>query len=229
MDDADVRRIRLGRGHEHPLPAPARRRPDRPLDRLRHAHPVRLRHRRPRGRGRVRDVRSGGQQPGRHGGPPRRDPARPGEHVDDDQLSGCADLGDVHRGRREAGRPAGRPRGHDPERHPQGVRGPEGVPVPARTVDAPRDRHDRVRDPRAAALEHDLDQRLPHPRGRQHGRPGARVHDRRRHGLRRGRPRARACGSTTSRAACRSSSTATTTSSRRSPSSGRPGGSGTGS
>ena len=32
-------------------------RPDRPVDRLRHADALRLRHRRPRGRGRVRDVR----------------------------------------------------------------------------------------------------------------------------------------------------------------------------
>jgi methylmalonyl-CoA mutase N-terminal domain/subunit len=40
---------------------------------------------------------------------------------------------------------AGVPR-HDPERHPQGVRRPEGVPVPTGAVDAPGDRHDRVRD-----------------------------------------------------------------------------------
>ena len=37
----------------------------------------------------------------------------------------------------KAGVPAGPPRGHDPERHPQGVRRPEGVPVPAGPVDAP--------------------------------------------------------------------------------------------
>ena len=99
----------------------------------------------------------------------------------------------------KARRPAGGARGDDPERHPQGVRRPEGVPVPARAVDAARDGHDRVRDARAAALEHDLDQRLPHPRGRLDRRPGARVHDRRRHGLRRGLPSRAASGSTTSR------------------------------
>ena len=43
----------------------------------------------------------GGQQPGRHGGPARRPAAGPGQHLDDDQLAGRADLGDVHRGRRE--------------------------------------------------------------------------------------------------------------------------------
>ena len=50
----------------------------------------------------------------------------------------------------KAGRPARGPRGHDPERHPQGVRRPEGVPLPAGAVDAARDGHDRVRDARAA-------------------------------------------------------------------------------
>ena len=94
----------------------------------------------------------------------------------------------------KAGVPRGRARGHDPERHPQGVRRPEGVPVPARAVDAPRRRHDRVRDARAAALEHGLDQRLPHPRGGLDRRPGAGVHDRRRHGLRGGGDRARPAG-----------------------------------
>ena len=49
--------LRVGRGHERPLPPAPRRRPDRPLDRLRHADAVRLRHRRPGGRGRVRHLR----------------------------------------------------------------------------------------------------------------------------------------------------------------------------
>ena len=120
----------------------------------------------------------------------------------------------------KAGVPRDPPRGHDPERHPQGVHRPEGVPVPARALDAPRDRHHRVRDARDAALEHDLDQRLPHPRGGLDRHPGAGLHDRRRDGVRGGRPRTRPAPSTTSRRACRSSSTRTSTSSRRSPSSG---------
>ena len=82
--------------------AAARRRPDRPLDRLRHADALRLRHRRPRGGGRVRDVRRRGQLAGRHGGPARRPAARPRLDLDDDQLAGRADLGDVHRRGREA-------------------------------------------------------------------------------------------------------------------------------
>ena len=198
-----------------------------PVDRLRHAHALRLRHRRSRGRGRVRHVRRGGVSSLADmevllDGPA----ARPRLDLDDDQLAGRADLGDVHRRRREGGRPARAARGHDPERHPQGVRGPEGVPLPARAVDAPGHRHDRVRHARDAALEHDLDQRLPHPRGRLDRGPGARVHDRRRHGLRRGGAARAACASTSSRRGSRSSSTATTTSSRRSPSSAPRGGSG---
>ncbi len=128
----------------------------------------------------------------------------------------------------KAGVPRDQPRGHHPERHPQGVHRPEGVPLPAGAVDAPRDRHDRVRDARDAALEHHLDQRLPHPRGRLDRRPGAGVHDRRRDGLRRGRASRAACASTTSRRGCRFFfNSPLATSSRRSPSSGRRGGSGT--
>ena len=79
-----------------------------PVDRLRHAHPVRLRHRRPGGRGRIRDVWRRRQQPGRHGGPAGGPAPRPDQHVDDDQLAGGPDLGDVHRRGRAARRAPGR-------------------------------------------------------------------------------------------------------------------------
>ena len=58
----------------------------------------------------------------------------------------------------------------------------------------------------AAALEHDLDQRLPHARGGRDGGPGAGVHARRRDRLRARRPSSAGSRSTTSRPACRSSS-----------------------
>ncbi len=87
----------------------------------------------------------------------------------------------------KAGVPTGAAVGHAPERHPQGVHRPEGVHLPARAVAQARDRHRRVGHPRASEVEHDLDQRLSHPRGGIDGRPGAGVHDRRRHCLRRGR------------------------------------------
>ena len=75
---------------------------------------------------------------------------------------------------------------------------------------------------RGAALEHDLDLGVPHPRGGLDGRPGGRVHALERDRLRRGRPRPAASRSTTSRRGSRSSSTRTRTSSRRSPSSAPP-------
>src|ERR687898_968625 len=72
----------------------------------------------------------------------------------------------LRRRRREEGnraRAAGR---DDPDRHPQGVQRPEGVVLPDPDGAAPRRGHDRVVLGRDAALAPDLDQRLPHPRGR---------------------------------------------------------------
>ena len=77
-------------------------------------------------------------------------------------------------------------------------------------------------------LEHDLDLRLPHPRGGRHRGAGAGLHPGQRVLLRGARPRARARTWTGSRRGSRSSGTCTTTSSRRSPSSGPRGGSGPG-
>ena len=79
------------------------------------------------------------------------------------------------------------------------------------------------------ALEHDLDLRLPHARGRLHRGAGGGLHAGERHRLRAGGAGRRASPSTTSRRSSRSSSTRTTTSSRRSPSSARRGGCGRGS
>ena len=77
--------------------------------------------------------------------------------------------------------------GHDPERHPQGVPGAEGVPLPAAAVDAPRHRRDALRDRGDAEVAPDLDQRVPHPGGGLHRRARAGVHARERLRLRRGR------------------------------------------
>ena len=96
--------------------------------------------------------------------------------------------GGAGRARREAPR-------HRPERHPQGVHRPRELHLPAAAVDADHDRPLRVLRGAAAALQHDLHLRLPHPRGRLDGGSGARVHDRERHrvlrGGSRGRPLAR--------------------------------------
>ena len=79
---------------------------------------------------------------------------------------------------------------------------------------------------RGAAVEHDLGQRLPHPRGRRDGAAGTGVHAARRHRVRAVGRRRRASTSTRSCRGCRSSSTRTATSSRRSPSTARRGSSG---
>ena len=80
--------LRHRRGDQRALPLPARPRPDRALDRVRHAdadgprlrQPALARRGRPRGR-RDRHAR-------RHGDAVRRHPARRGHDVDDDQRAG---------------------------------------------------------------------------------------------------------------------------------------------
>ncbi len=89
---------------------------------------------------------------------------------------------------------ASRARRHHPERHPQGVRGPRHVHLPAAAVDAAGHRHLRVLRAAAAALEHHQHQRLPHPRGGRDRAAGDRVHPVQRHRLRAGRHRRRAGG-----------------------------------
>ena len=188
LDDADVRGLRRGRGHERPVPGAARARA-RPASRSPTTCPrstaTTPTTRRPRA--------SSGRAAWRSAASPTWRCCSTGLPLDRVSTSmtinsPAAPIWAMYIVAAEkAGVPRGRARGDDPERHPQGVRRPEGVPVPARAVDAPGHRHHRVRDARAAALEHDLDQRLPHPRGGLDRRPGAGVHDRRRHGLRRGR------------------------------------------
>ncbi len=80
---------------------------------------------------------------------------------------------------------------HDSERHPEGVHRARHLHLSAAPFAAHRHRHLRVVRARAAELEHDLDQRLPHPRGGIDGRAGSRVHARERDRLRRGGARRR--------------------------------------
>ena len=116
--------------------------------------------------------------------------------------------------------------GHDPERHPQGIHRARHLHLSAAGVAADRHGHLRVLRARGAAVEHDLDQRLSHPRSGIDGGAGGGVHVRERDRLRGGGARRRASTSTRSASGCRSSSTRTTTSSRRSRSSARRGGCG---
>ena len=66
----------------------------------------------------------------------------------------------------ERGADAAQARRHDPERHPQGVRRARHLHLPAAPLDAAGHRHLRLLRRAPAELEHDLDLRLPHPRGR---------------------------------------------------------------
>ena len=216
----------VGRGDERALPLPARARPDGPLGRLRPADADRLRLRRP---ARARRGRPHGRRDRlarRHAPPVRPDPARRGLDVDDDQRARVAPAPALRARRRGAGRPRRRAARHRPERHPQGVRRARQLHLPAAAVDAADDRPLRLLRRADPALEHDLDLRLPHPRGRLDGGPGARVHARERHRVLRRRRSRRASRPTTSARGSRSSSTRTTTSSRRSRSSAPRGGCG---
>ena len=130
--------------------------------------------------------------------------------------------------RRQGVAPSGAFR-HDPERHPEGIRRARHLHLPAARVAPDRDRHLRVLRARAAELEHDLDQRLPHPRGGIDGGPGGRVHVRERDRVRPGGASTPGSTSTASASGSRSSSTRTTISSRRSRSSAPRGGCGRGS
>ena len=64
--------------------------------------------------------------------------------IDDDERRGAAGARLLHRRRRGAGRRAGAALGHDPERHPEGVRGPQHLHLSARALDADRRRHHRL-------------------------------------------------------------------------------------
>ena len=69
----------------------------------------------------------------RHADVVLRHPARPDDGVDDHERRGAADHGALHRRGRGAGRDAGKTRRHHPERHPQGVHGPQHLHLSART------------------------------------------------------------------------------------------------
>ena len=107
------------------------------------------------------------------------------------------------------------------ERHPQGVHRARELHLPAAAVDAADDRPVRLLRRADPVVEHDLDLRLPHPRGRLDRGAGARVHARATASPTARRRSRRGSRRTTSARGSRSSSTRTTTSSRRSRSSGR--------
>jgi methylmalonyl-CoA mutase N-terminal domain/subunit len=101
-----------------------------------------------------------------HADPVRPDPAGPGLHLDDHQRAGVGPAAALRAGRRGEGHLRRQAHRHDPERRAQGVHRPRDLHLPAGALAAADHQHLRVLQDRAAALEHDLDLRLPHGRGR---------------------------------------------------------------
>ena len=88
----------------------------------------------------------------------------------------------------EQGVPAGAAQRHHPERHPQGVHGPQHLHLPAGALDADRLGHLRLHGEAHAEVQLDQHFRLPHAGGRGDRRPGARLHPGRRRRVRPLRP-----------------------------------------
>ena len=145
----------------------------------------------PRAEGEVGKVGVAIDSHGRHAPAVGRAPARQGHHLDDHQRHRRHPPALLPTGRRGERRRPQAARRHHPERHPEGVRGPGHLHLPAPALDAAGHRHLLVLRRAPAGLEHHLDLRLPHPRGRVDGGPGDRLHHRQRDRLRRGGPRRR--------------------------------------
>ena len=162
VDDAAIRGVWHGRRIERAVSLPARAGGEGAERRLRSADTDRLRLGSSACRRRSGPRRRGHRLDRRHDRALRRHSARVGVHVDDDQLDGHHPARTL-RGRRQAARR--RTQGsyrYRPERHPEGVRGPRHLHLSSRTVAPDRHRHHLVLRTRGAAVELDLDQRLPH-------------------------------------------------------------------
>ena len=208
-----VCRVLDRRGVERVLPAQPRGGTEGPLGRVRPRHPQGLRFGPSAGDRRRRHGGGRDRLDPRHAHPVRRHPARRDDGVDDDERRRAAGSGALHRRRGRTGRAAGQARRHDPERHPEGVHGPQHVHLSASPVDADRVGHLRLHGAAHAAVQLDLDLRLPYAGGRRDGGPRARLHHRkrprvhprrRRGGARRGQVRPRASPSS-GRSGCTSS------------------------
>ena len=189
MDHADLFRPFLGCGVERALPDQSGQGADRPVGRLRPADPDRLRRRRSAGARRGRQGRRAGVPSRRYGDPVPGHPARPDEHLHDDQRDRAVAARPLYRGGRAAGRDAGGTDRHDPERYRQGIPLPRHLHLPARALDAADRGHDRLRLPRGAEMEPDQRLQLPSAGGRGDAGAGTGLCARHRH--RRARPGAR--------------------------------------
>ena len=104
LGDAHVLGPLHGARVERAVPHQPGQGPDRPVDRLRPAHPDRLRPRRARGGGRGRQGRRARRPPRPHEAAARRHPRRRDDHVDDDQRHRGVAARPLHRQRRGPGR-----------------------------------------------------------------------------------------------------------------------------
>ena len=187
---------------------------------------ARLRLGRPAGRGRGRAHGGRDRLDRRHGGAARRDPARRGLDLDDDQRARRAAAPPVRARRGGPGSQRRQPARNGPERRTQGVHRARQLHLPAASLDAADDGPLRLL--RRAAPAAGTRSRSPGTTSARRERaPRRSSRSRSRTGSRTARPRSRQASPRTSSASgSRSSSTPTTTSSRRSRSSGRRGGSG---
>jgi hypothetical protein len=122
----------------------------------------------PRAR-RRRDGRRGHRLDPRHADPVRRHPAGPGVGVHDHERRRAAGDGAVHRRRRGTGRGAGAAGRDHPERHPQGVHGPQHLHLSAGALHADHRRHLPLHVGTHAAFQLHLHLRVPHAGGRGDG------------------------------------------------------------
>ena len=103
--------------------------------------------------------------------------------LDDDERRRAARTGLLHRGGPGAGLHARAAERHDPERHPQGVHGPQHLYLPARILDEDHRRHLRIHVEEHAEIQLDLHFGLPYAGSRRDGRHRVGVHAGRRTGV----------------------------------------------
>ena len=221
LDDAAVRRFRNRFGIERALSLPARARTDRPLGSLRPADAARLRFRRAAGARRSREGRRRDRFDCGHGNAVRRNPARSGHRLDDDQRAGFDPARAIARDGTPARHSVRKARRHRSKRRPQRVRRARDVHLSAAALDAPRYRRDGVLRARSACTG--TRSRSPATTSAKPARPRSKNSPSRFPTPKRiCAPRATADSiSTASRRGSRSSGTRTTTSSKRSRSSAR--------
>ena len=191
VDDAAVCGLRHRRRVERAVSLLAVARRQRPERGVRPPHPDRLRLRSPPGGRRSGPRRRGDRLDRRHGDAVRGHSARQGVDLDDDQRDGDHPARALRRGRQAAGRGPEAVVGHRAERHPQGIHRARHLHLSAAGVPPHRHRHLRVLRARGAAVEHDFDQRVSHPRSGIDRGAGSGVHVRQRDCLRAGGDR---CG-----------------------------------